>query len=221
VNATFSDKRALNRSCRIAVADDDSSMRQYFQEMLPTMGHQVVAVAENGRQLVENCKTCSPDLVITDIRMPDTDGLDAVAHLCREQQVPVVVLSGYQSADYLDRACKTHLTMAYLLKPVKAPALQNAILLALSRFELYQKVIHEVADLHQALENRKAIERAKGVLMRRMRLDEAEAFRRLRQRASDTNSHLVEIARGVLRAEEAFEALERSAPAMTQAVSSA
>jgi response regulator NasT len=221
VNATVSDKRALNRSCRIAVADDDSGMRQYFQEILPALGHQLVAVAENGRQLVENCKTCSPDLVITDIRMPDTDGFDAVAHLCREQQVPVVVLSGYHNADYLDRAYKTHLTMAYLLKPVKAPALQNAILLALSRFELYQKVIHEVADLHQALENRKAIERAKGVLMRRMRLDEAEAFRRLRQRASDTNSHLVEIARGVLHAEEAFEALERSAPAMAQRISSA
>jgi response regulator NasT len=199
----------MNHSCRIAVADDERDMREYFQEMLPALGHQVVAVAETGRQLIEKCQTCKPDLVITDIRMPDMDGLDAAAQLNLNRNIPVVLVSAYHNAEYLDRACKNHI-MAYLIKPVKAPDLQVSIALALCRFEEYQKAAQEAADLRQALEDRKAIERAKGIVMRRMGLDELEAFRRLRKQASDSNLKFVEVAHRVLHAEETFQALDRT-----------
>jgi response regulator NasT len=199
----------MNSSCRIAVADDERDMREYFQEMLPALGHKVVAVAETGRQLIEQCATAKPDLVITDIRMPDMDGLEAAAQLNRDKNIPVVLVSAYHNADYLERACKNHI-MAYLIKPVKAPDLQVSIALALSRFEELQKATQEAADLRQALEDRKVIERAKGVVMRRMGLDELEAFRRLRKQASDNNLKLAEVAHRVLHAEETFQALDRS-----------
>ncbi len=99
--------------------------------------------------------------------------------------------------------------MAYLTKPAKPADIQAAIALAILRFEHFQKIRQETADLRQALEDRKLIERAKGVVMRRQHLDEPAAFRRLQKLASDRNLKLVEAARLILCAEETFQALDR------------
>src|SRR5690349_3868868 len=80
---------------RIAVADDEPEMRQFFQELLPTMGHQVVGIVSTGAQLVECCRQQRPDVVITDIKMPDMDGIDAAAAVNHERNVPVVLVSGH------------------------------------------------------------------------------------------------------------------------------
>jgi response regulator NasT len=194
---------------RVAVADDERDMREFLQEVLPRLGHQVVAVAETGKQLAERCRETHPDLIITDIKMPDMDGIEAAELANRERPVPVVLVSGHDDPDLVVRA-GTDSVMAYLLKPVREGDLKTAIYLAVLRFEHFQKLIKEAASLRQAMEDRKLIERAKGILMKRARIDEPEAFRRLQRLASDKNRKLVEIAQMILLAEEAFQPPDRT-----------
>jgi response regulator NasT len=194
----------MTRSLRIAVADDEADMREYFQRILPLLGHEVVSVAQTGRELVQQCHNVKPDLVITDIKMPDMDGIDAAHEICRTRPVAVILVSGYHERELLERAEDYHI-LAYLVKPIKQSDLEPAISLALRRFQQFQAAFKEAADLRQALEDRKVIERAKGILMRKASLDEQEAFRRLQKLASDKNRKMVEIAQMILTAEEAFQ----------------
>jgi response regulator NasT len=188
---------------RIAVADDERDTREFLQELLERLGYQVSAVAENGQSLVEQCRSTRPDLVITDIKMPDMDGLEASEAVNRERQVPVILVSAHHDAEFLRRAGAEHI-MAYLVKPVKPADLIAAISLAVLRFEHFQRLRAEAVSLRQALEDRKVIERAKGVIMKRSKLDEQEAFRRLQHLADGKGRKLVEIAQMILTAEEAF-----------------
>jgi response regulator NasT len=192
---------------RIAVADDERDMRQFFEELLPRLGHEVVAVAGNGQELVERCRSTRPDLVITDIKMPDLDGIDAAAAVNREKLVPVILLTGHHDTQLVARAGAEYV-MAYLIKPVKPVELETTIRLAMVRFGHFQVLHAEAASLRQALEARKLVERAKGVLMKRLHLDEPEAFRRLKKLAADHNSKLAELAQNILAADEIFQALE-------------
>jgi two-component system, response regulator PdtaR len=197
------------RPLRIAVADDDRDVRQFFEELLSRLGYEVVAVAESGRQLVERCGSTRPDLVITDIKMPDLDGIAAAVEVNREGPVPVILVTAHHDTELLARAGEDHI-MAYLSKPAKPVDLQAAVSLAMLRFGHFQALRAEAASLRQALEDRKVVERAKGILMKRLRLDETEAFRRLRKRAADNNRKLAEVAQTVLTADEVFQALEKS-----------
>jgi response regulator NasT len=192
---------------RVAVADDERDMRQFFEELLPHMGHQVVAVAETGRQLADVCRTARPDVVITDIKMPDMDGIDAAAVVNREHEVPVVLVSAHTEGELLARSGAEYI-MSYLVKPIKPADLQAAITLAVSRFEQYQRVRDEAASLRQSLEDRKVIEQAKGIAMRRLGISETEAYRRMRRLSSQHNWKLIDLARRVLESEAIFKSLE-------------
>jgi two-component system, response regulator PdtaR len=194
---------------RIAVADDERDMRQFLQEMLTQLGHSVVGAAETGRQLVEQCKTTSPDLIVTDIKMPDLDGLEAAAEANKFRAVPVVVISGHHEAALLERA-QVDYVMTYLVKPVKPTDLQAAVTLAASRFANLQAARGEASELRQALEDRKVIERAKGAVTRRVGVPEDDAYRLMRKVASDHNRKMIEVAKQILTAEETFRALEES-----------
>jgi two-component system, response regulator PdtaR len=189
---------------RIVIADDEPDMRDYFCKILPRLGHQVVATAQNGKELVEHCRTLRPELVITDIKMPDMDGIEAAGLIYREVPIPVVLVSAYHDADLIARAEADHI-MGYLVKPIKQADLQPVIALALKRFEQFQELRREAADLRQALEDRKVIEKAKGILMKRASLDEPEAFRRLQKLASEKNRKLIDIAQMIVVAEEAVQ----------------
>jgi len=191
----------MNPPLRIVVADDEPDMRDYFQKSLARLGHTVVAVAADGRQLVEACRADQPDLVLTDIKMPDMDGIEAAIHLYRERPVPVILVSAYHDSGLIKRAEADHI-MGYLVKPIKQADLEPVITLAVRRFEQFQALRQEARDLRQALEDRKVIERAKGLLMKQAGLDEQEAFRRLQQVASEKSRKLVEIAQMLLVAEE-------------------
>jgi response regulator NasT len=187
---------------RIAIADDELDMREYLQETLTDLGHQVVVVATTGRELVEQCRAQRPDLVLTDIKMPDLDGIDAARQLYRDYPVPIILVSAYHDTELIERAEADHV-LAYLVKPIKQADLEPAIAIALRRFEQFQELRQQAADLQQALADRKVIERAKGILMKVGELDEAAAFRRLQKLASDHNKKLVEVAQMIVFTEEA------------------
>src|SRR3982751_3618573 len=94
----------MSRALRIAVADDEPDMQDYFRTILPDLGHEVVAVAASGQDLVQRCLDTRPDLVITDIKMPDMDGIDAAARIYRDAAVPVILVSAHHDADTVRRA---------------------------------------------------------------------------------------------------------------------
>lgn len=188
---------------RIAVADDEADMRDFYCKILPRLGHEVVTAAKSGTQLVEQCRSTRPDLIVTDIKMPDLDGIEAVQEICREQPVPVILVSAHHELEFVDRARKQHI-LAYLVKPIKAADLEPAIMLAMQRYGEFKALQKEADDLRQALDDRKLIERAKGILMKRGGLDEPDAFRKLQKLSSDKNLKMVEIAKTILTAEEAF-----------------
>lgn len=192
----------MTRSLRIAVADDEPDMRDYFARILPVLGHELVCVARTGRELVEQCYMMRPDLLIVDVKMPEMDGLDAAAEICRDEPLPVIVVSAYHDPELIRRA-EQYWVMAYLVKPIKQADLEPAIAIAMRRFEQFRALRREAADLREALDDRKIIERAKGVVMQRTGLDEQTAFRRLQKLASQQNLKLVDVARAVLASEPA------------------
>lgn len=187
----------MNGALRIAVADDEADMRDWFERMLPTLGHQVVSVAENGRELVEHCRTLKPDLVITDIKMPDMDGIEAAQVISSERPVPIILISAYHDRELVERAEADHV-LAYLVKPIGKASLGPAIGLAMRRFAELQELRQDADDLRQALADRKVIEQAKGLLMKVTGVDERAAFRRLQGLAADKNQKLIEAAQAVL-----------------------
>lgn len=187
----------MKRKLRIAIADDESDTREFLQGVLKRLGHEVTVVAETGRQLVERCAARRPELIITDIKMPDMDGIEAAREICRDGLVPIIVLSAYHDPEFVERAERNHIA-AYLVKPVKAASLGPAISIVMRRFGEFEELQKEASDLRQALEDRKIIERAKGILMKEARLDEETAFRRLQKLASSRSQKLAVVARTIV-----------------------
>jgi AmiR/NasT family two-component response regulator len=194
----------MQRSLAIAIADDEPRMRQFFRKALERLGHQVVGEAATGPELIELCETEAVDLIITDIQMPGMDGLDAISVLSKERPLPVILVSAYHDDQYIDRA-KQNQVLAYLIKPITDTDLQPAITIAMERFKEFQTLRNEANSLKNALEDRKIIERAKGIVMKRTGLQEPDAFRRLQKIASNKSIKLVEVARMIVTAEEAID----------------
>jgi response regulator NasT len=116
----------MTEPLRIAVADDEPDMRDYFMKILPRLGHRVVAAASTGSELVNLCRQHSPDLVITDIRMPDMEGIDAAIRIYEESAIPVILVSAYHDTELIKRAEADHI-MGYLVKPIKRASLDEAV----------------------------------------------------------------------------------------------
>jgi len=199
----------MKKALRIVVADDELDMRDYFRKSLSRLGHQVIGVAQNGRELVEQCRTLQPDLVITDIKMPDMDGIDAAVQIYRDRPIPVILVSAFHDPELIARAEADHI-LGYLVKPIKQTDLEPMIALAMRRFEQFQALRQEAANLRQALQDRKVIERAKGILMTRGPMEEADAFRRLQKLASEKNRKLIDIAQSIVVADEAFHTAKKN-----------
>jgi response regulator NasT len=159
--------------------------------------------AETGRALLDYCRTARPDLVVADIMMPDMDGLDAAAAIYDHSPTPIVLVSGHHDRELIQRALENHV-LAYLIKPVSLEALIPAIALAWSRFEEFVAMKAEADDLRKALADRKVIERAKGLMMKHLNIEEPEAFRRLQKLASSKNQKLVDVANMIVTAAEAL-----------------
>ena len=116
----------MTRRLRIAVADDEPVVRDYFQRILSYLGHEVVVIASNGRELVELCRGKKPDLIIADVRMPDMDGDAAIAEICRDAPTPFILISAYSKPSQMADGCGS-VGRAYLTKPMKRSDLEAAI----------------------------------------------------------------------------------------------
>lgn len=185
------------RRARIIIADDESLIRMDLREMLGHLGYEVVAEASDGRSAVELAKKLLPDLIIMDIKMPDMDGISAASELARDHIAPVVLLTAYSENSLIGRA-KDAGVCGYLVKPFRETELMPVIELALARFNELRDLEREVTDLKEALETRKLVERAKGVLMEVHGLREADAFNRMRKTSMDNRKSMREVAEAIL-----------------------
>lgn len=193
----------MSNRLRVAIADDDPEIRRTLTAMLKSLGHEVVFAGSTGKELVDHCVKEAPDLVMTDIQMPDMDGLDAAMAIHERSPAPVILLTAYCTPEFIERAEENHV-LGYLVKPTTQAQIEASIALAVRRYQEYQALRREAADLRQSLADRKVIERAKGLLMKHLSVDEPEAFRRLQKLASNKNKKLIEIAETILTASEAL-----------------
>jgi two-component system, response regulator PdtaR len=186
---------------RILIADDESIRLLSLRKQLAALGHTVVAEASTGDEAVTLAASALPDLAILDIKMPVMDGIEAAEKITQARPIPIILLTAYDEAQLVERAVEANIS-AYLMKPVAEEDLLPAITLALTRFRQFQALRQEVANLREALEARKTIERAKGILMRRLNLTEEEAFRRLQKQSQDSNRRLAQVAEAIVMADQ-------------------
>jgi response regulator NasT len=184
-------------SLSLVVVEDDATVRQFLKEALEQMGHRVVAEAASGADMVRAVLEHEPDVVVFDIHLPRLNGLDALRQIYQERVVAAIAITADRDQDLVRRALEEHV-LAYLVKPVEAHHLGPALQIARARFEELRGLADENASLKQTLHNRKLIERAKGVLMKRHRWTEAEAFRRLQRGAMNRRTTMADLAQEVL-----------------------
>ncbi len=193
----------MTESLEIAIAEDQPAILADLQETLAELGHRVLVAAKTGTELVEACKKSPPHLVIIEIRMPDMDGLAAAAQIYEDRILPVIIASAHSDAEHIERALDSHV-LAYLVKPYTDASLSATISLVMRRFREFQGLRAQTETLRQALDDRKLIERAKGILVERGDLTEAQAFERLEKTSTERGEKLSNIARAIIRAEEAL-----------------
>jgi AmiR/NasT family two-component response regulator len=183
---------------RILIAEDDPVIAIGLTARLKALGHEPLGPATNGREAIELARKDPPDLYLFDVDMPQLDGLAAARELTEQGlRRPIVVITGVDDPDLIERSVATGVS-AYLTKPIDDRALDAGIRLAASRHEEFRALEAEVTKAQQALEDRKLIEQAKGILITATGIPEPEAFRRIQRAARDRNVRLVDVARRIV-----------------------
>jgi response regulator NasT len=182
-------------AARILVAEDEAIIRLDLVEMLTEAGYNVVAQATNGIEAISLAKEHKPDLAILDVKMPELDGISAAEQII--EIAPVLMLTAFSQKELVDRAREAG-AMAYVVKPFSISDLVPAIEIAMSRHQQMRSLREEVADLHERLETRKVIDRAKGILMAALSLTEPQAFTWIQRAAMDRRISMKEVAQAVI-----------------------
>jgi response regulator NasT len=182
-------------SVRILVAEDEAIIRMDLIEMLQAAGYEVVAAATNGQEAMDLAVAHQPDLAILDVKMPVLDGITAAAKII--EIAPVLMLTAFSQRELVERARDAGV-MAYVVKPFTIGDLVPAIEIAISRYQQMKSLALEVAGLHDRLETRKIIDKAKGILMAALNLSEPQAFSWIQKAAMDRRLTMKEVALAVI-----------------------
>jgi AmiR/NasT family two-component response regulator len=186
---------------RVLIAEDEALIRMDLREMLVEEGHEVVGEARDGAEAIDLARATRPDVVFMDVKMPGTDGIEAAGVIGDERIAPVVMVTAFSQAAYVEAATAAG-AMAYLVKPFAKKDILPAMQVAVSRFAEARALESEVDDLEELLQTRKVVDRAKGILMGKG-MSEPDAFRRLQKLAMDKRKTLREVADAVVLASEA------------------
>jgi response regulator NasT len=183
---------------RVVVVEDDEATRLALKQSLTdSLHYEVIGEANTGPQMIETVLKLNPDLVLFDVHLPGMDGLAALKLINEQHPVAAVAITADRDAALVRRASEEQV-LGLLIKPFEHHQLGPALELARARFEEIQELCRENVKLQQTLENRKLVERAKGVLMKRHRWGEAEAFRRLQRAAMNRRTTMAELARKII-----------------------
>lgn len=189
---------------RVIIADDESLIRMDLREMLTNLGYLVVGEAGDGRSAVNLARELRPDIVIMDVKMPDMDGIEAARLLTEERIAPVLLLSAYSQQELVQRARQAGVA-GYLVKPFRESDLTPSIEVVLARFSEFRALEREVASLTDALETRKLVDRAKGILMDTQGLNENDAFRRIQKMSMNNRKSMRSVAEAIILAHQVSE----------------
>jgi AmiR/NasT family two-component response regulator len=194
----------MNRPYKVLIADDEKAVASGLQAQLETLGYDVIAVVHDGHHAIEVCRRSLPDVVLMDIEMPGLDGLSAARQIVRDPGTPVIILTAHGHPNLIDQAVEDGV-LYYLLKPVTSPSLHAALQVAVARAREIRTLREDVTTLESTLRERKIIERAKGILMNRRNLSEAEAFRLLQRQSQDRRMPMSKLAESIVQADELLE----------------
>jgi AmiR/NasT family two-component response regulator len=182
---------------RILIAEDETIIRLDLRELLEKSGFEVCAEARDGDEAVQLARTMEPDLALLDVKMPKLDGIEAARKILEERPIPIVMVTAYGEKELVSRAIEAGV-FGYLVKPFRETDLLPAIQTATARHEELAALREEAASLADALAARKAIERAKGLLMEREGLTEQDAFARLRKASQISGRPLKVVAEALI-----------------------
>ncbi|MCC6503287.1 MAG: response regulator [Deltaproteobacteria bacterium] len=183
---------------KVLIAEDNPKTRLFLKNQLELLGYQVEAVS-NGQAAVDMVSEIDPTLVIMDVKMPEMDGIDAARHISAKKTIPIILITGLSSDEMATKAIESGV-FAYLVKPVTKKQLEPAIKLAMARYDQFKSLKVEVDDLKEAIETRKLVERAKGILMKRCSISEEDAFKLLQTHSQKENKKMREIAETIVAA---------------------
>ena len=189
------------KTLRIVIADDDGVTLMVLRKILTSLGHTVVGEAGDGEQAVALVKEHNPDLCILDIRMPKMEGIAAAREIQIYRPTPIIIISAHTETGLGVEAAAVG-AHAYLVKPFTENQIKPALELALTTFDKTQQLEGQLHKATEAVEHRKLIERAKGILMRQSHLDEEASYLRLQKAARDGNRKLVDVAKAVILADQ-------------------
>jgi AmiR/NasT family two-component response regulator len=196
---------------KVLIAEDDPVVALGLSERLRSLGHDPIGPVGDGEQAVVEAKASRPDLYLFDIEMPNLDGLAAAVQLAHEGfRRPVVIVTGVDDPSLVERSITSGVS-AYLTKPIDTRELEAALKLAAARHAEFEALEAEVGKAQQALEDRKLVERAKGLLMSALQLSEQDAFRRLQKTARERNLRLAEVAQRIVEQQSLLEPKPKSA----------
>ena len=183
---------------KVLIAEDNPKTRLFLKNQLELLGYQVEAVS-NGQAAVDMVSEIKPTLVIMDVKMPEMDGIDAAKNISAKTTIPIILITGLSSDEMATKAIESGV-FAYLVKAVTKKQLEPAIKLAMARYNEFKSLKVEVDDLKEAIETRKLVERAKGILMKRCNITEEDAFKLLQTHSQKENKKMREIAETIVSA---------------------
>ena len=184
---------------RVLIAEDDPIIALGLEKKLTDLGHEPVARVADGNAAVTAAERAHPDAIIMDLVMPNMDGLEAASRISANRPVAIVAITAYDDPKLIERAIDAGVA-AYLVKPVDARQVDSALQVAVARHAEFQTLRAQVDQLSDALEARKLVDRAKGILMDRANLTEAAAFTRIQRRARAHNTTMAKVARDIIEA---------------------
>ncbi|MEY2436937.1 MAG: two-component system, response regulator PdtaR [Acidimicrobiaceae bacterium] len=182
---------------RVVIAEDEAIIRLDLKETLEEEGYEVVGQTGRGDEAVQLVHDLKPDLAILDVKMPGMDGLEAASQISADKQAAVLILTAFSQRDLIEKARDAG-ALAYLVKPFQKSELIPAVEVALGRFQEMKALQDQNLSLAEQLETRKLVDRAKGILMDKHGLSEADAFRFVQKTAMDTRATLKSVAQDVI-----------------------
>lgn len=194
-------KRTLEENImtkRIVIADDEPVTRMDLSEILEDAGYNVVGSASDGFDAIELCREFKPDLVLMDVKMPLLNGLKAAKIISEEQLTNcVILLTAYSGQEFIEEA-KNLGVMGYLVKPINDRNLLPAIEIALSKSQQIEAIKKDANKARQQVEDRKMIEKAKGVLIKNYGISEEDAYKKIRNLSMNKRRSMKDIANAII-----------------------